>query len=67
MSKYAPTRTLLLVAALCCGGVASALLAAVLGQLSVLPCSRLGAAATGLVAFTPGVVAPFAINLIEND
>ena len=67
MSKYALTRTLLLVAALCCGGVASAFLAAVLGQLSVLPYSRLDAAAAGLVAFAPGVITPFAINCIENE
>ena len=61
------TRTLLLVAALCCGGLAGALLAAVLGQLCIVPLSRLGAAAAGLVALTPGVIAPFAINCMVDD
>ena len=56
------TRTLLLVAALGCGELANAFLAAVLCQLCVGPGARCGAAAARLVAFVPRVVAPNAVD-----
>ena len=56
------TGTVLLVAILGRSELADAFLAAVLGQLRVLPCAPLCAAAASLVALVPGVFAHNAVD-----